>query len=120
MSNRVHINILKYLAQIISIWIDRIEGMTQPENCLLSIGNNTSALGWMRRSNFRQSDDTDTSWKVKQQLGRKLANLVLDSDTVLYKQWLKGKDNVVADSLSRDNYFMNANTHSLFLQSTVP
>ena len=53
-------------------------------------------------------------------MGRKLANLVLDSNTVLYKQWLKGQDNVVADSLSRDNYYMNANTHTLFLQLTVP
>ena len=97
-----------------------MEGMTQREDCMLSIGDNTSALGWMRRSNFRQLDDSDISWKVKQQLGRKLANLVLDSHTVLYKQWLKGQDNVVVDSLSRDNYFLNTNTHTLFLKLTVP
>ena len=118
--NRAHINILEYLAQIISIWIDILEGITQSEDCLLSIGDNTSALGWMRRSNFRMKDESDTSWKVKQMLGRKLANLVLDSNTVLYKQWLKGQDNVVADSLSRDNYYLSANTHTRFLQLTVP
>ena len=49
--NRAHINILEYLAQIISIWTDAIEGKTQQDDCLLSIGDNTSALGWMRRSN---------------------------------------------------------------------
>ena len=65
-------------------------------------------------------DDSDKSWKVKQQLGRKLATLCLDSNTVLYKQWLKGQDNVVADSLSRDNYYLSANTHSRFLQLSVP
>ena len=118
--NRAHINILEYLAQIISIWINIIEGTIKPEDCLLSIGNNTSALGWMRRSNFRQKDDSDTSWRVKQQLGRKLASLVLDADAVLYKQWLKGQDNVVADSLSKDNYYLNANTHTLFLKSSAP
>ena len=118
--NRAHTNILEYMAQIISIWIDVIEGVTQQDDCLLSIGDNTSALGWMIRSNFRQSEDSDTSWMVKQQLGRKLVYLTLDSHTVLYKQWLKGQHNVVVDSLSRDNYYMNANTHTLFLKLTVP
>ena len=97
-----------------------MEGKTKSEDCLLSIGDNTSALGWMRRSNFRKKDESDVSWRVKQQLGRKLAHLVLDSNTVLYKQWLKGQDNVVADSLSRDNYYLSANTHTRFLQLTVP
>ena len=118
--DRAHINILEYLAQIISIWIDILEGTTKSEYCLLSIGDNTSALGWMRRSNFRKKYESDVAWKVKQQLGRKLANLVLDSNTVLYKQWLKGQDNVVADSLSWDNYFLSANTYTQFLQLTVP
>ena len=117
---RAHINILEYPAQIVSIWIDMIEGVTKQRDCLLSIGDNTSVLGWMRRSNFKQIDDLDTSWRVKQQMGGRLANLILDSQRVLYKQWLKGQDNVVADSLSRDNYFMNANTHTLFLKLTVP
>ena len=39
---------------------------------------------------------------------------------MLYKQWLKGQDNVVADSLSRDNYYLNANTHTRFLQLSAP
>ena len=84
--NRAHINVLEYLAKIISIWIDLLEGTTNSEDYLLSIGDNTSALGWMRRSNFRMKDESDISWGVKQQLGRKLANLVLDLNTVLYKQ----------------------------------
>ncbi len=68
--NRAHINILEYLAQIISIWIDIIENTTKPEDFLLSIGDNTSSLGWMRRSNFRQKDESDKSWEVKQMHGR--------------------------------------------------
>ena len=118
--NRAHINLLEYLAQIISIWLDIVENTTKPEDCLLSIGDNTSALGWMRRSNFRQTEDTDSSWEVKQHLGRHLANLILKSDTLLYKQWLKGKENVVADSLSRDNYYLSNNSHERFLSLTVP
>ena len=118
--NRAHINILEYLAQIVSIWIDIIEHRLQSEDCVLSIGDNTSSLGWMRRSNFRQKEESDESWEVKQHLGRHLAQLTLDSDIVLYKQWLKGHDNVVADSLSRDHYYLNTNTHKQFLLETVP
>ena len=71
---------------------------------MLAMGDNTSAMGWLRRSNFRQKDDSDVSWNVKQQLGRHFASLTLSSDICLYKQWLKGSDNQVADSLSRDSY----------------
>ena len=118
--NRAHINILEYLAQIIIIWIDIIEGSVKSEDCILSIGDNTSSLGWMRRSNFRQKGESDTAWEVKQQLGRHLASLTLGANIVLYKQWLRGHDNLVADSLSSDNYYMNANTHTKILQKSIP
>ena len=118
--NRAHINILEYIAQITAIWIDIIEGRTKKEDCILAIGDNTSAMGWLRRSNFRQKDDTDTSWTVKQQLGRHLATLTLNADITLYKQWLKGADNQVADSLSRYAYYMNPNTHKQFLHHVIP
>ena len=118
--NRAHINVLEYLTQIVSIWIDILEGRVSKEDCVLSIGDNTSAMGWLRRSNFRQKEDTDTSWFVKQQLGRHLAELVLNADICLYQQWLKGSDNLVADSLSRDSYYLNANTHKIFLTNVVP
>lgn len=64
--NRAHINILKYLAQIISIWIDILEDTTKLEDFSLSNGDNTSALRGMQRSNIRQKDESDISWKVKQ------------------------------------------------------
>ena len=118
--NRAHINVLEYLAQIIAIWIDVIEGVTKKEDCILAMGDNTSAMGWLRRSNFRQKDESDTSWLVKQQLGRHLATITLNADITLYKQWLKGSDNQVADSLSRDAYYLNANTHKKFLQHVIP
>ena len=118
--NRAHINILEYLAQITAIWIDIIEGITSKEDCILAIGYNTSAMGWLGRSNFREENENDKSWDVKQILSRHLATLTLKSDFILYKQWLKGSHNQVADSLSRDAYFLNPNTHRLFLQRTVP
>jgi len=117
---RAHINILEYLAQIIALWIDIIEGKVMKEDCILAIGDNTSSMGWLRRSNFRQKDESDTSWNVKQQLGRHLASLTLSSGICLYKQWLKGSHNQVADSLSRDNYYLEPKAHENFLQSVIP
>ena len=58
--SRAHINVLEYLAQIIAIWIDVIEGVTKKEDCILAMGDNTSAMGWLRRSNFKQKDEYDT------------------------------------------------------------
>ena len=39
---------------------------------------------------------------------------------VLYKQWLNGQDNVVADSLSRDNDHLNSSTHTNFSHLSAP
>ena len=112
---RAHINLLEFLTQLISVWIDILENKTSKEDCILCMGDSTAAMGWLRRSNLRETDEDDKDWEVKQQVARKLANLVLDSGTVLYKQWFAGKLNVVADSLSRDLYYLSPNTHKQFL-----
>jgi len=117
---RAHINILEYLAQVVSIWLDIIDHTAHNEDCILCMGDNTSAMGWLRRSNFRQKDEHDKSWFVKQRIGRHLARLVLSSNIMLYHQWLKGEHNQVADSLSRDAYYIPANSHKQFLTATVP
>ena len=117
---RAHINLLEFLTQVVSVWIDIIEQKSSKEDCILCMGDSTSAIGWLRRSNFRAKDENDTEWEVKQTVARKLADLVLDSNTVLYKQWFAGELNVVADSLSRDGYYLDSNTHTTFLNSTVP
>jgi hypothetical protein len=115
---RAHINLLEFLTQVVSIWVDIIEGVTCPLDCILCIGDSTSALGWLRRSNFREKDEDDIEWIVKQQVARKLASLILGSETVLYHQWLKGIWNVVADSLSRDLFYLSLKSHETFLKST--
>ena len=56
---------------------------------------------------------------MKQQVARKLADLILESDSVLYTQWFKGTWNLVTDSLSRDIHLFSSSTHTAFLKSTV-
>lgn len=53
---RAHINLLEFLTQVISIWFDSLEKRIKKGDCLLAMGDNTSAMGWIRRSNFREED----------------------------------------------------------------
>ena len=116
---RAHINLLEFLVQVVSIWIDMIEGAINPHDCLLAIGDNTTAAGWCKRMNFRSNGEADTDWMIKQKVARRLASLVLDKEAVLYTQWFKGIVNVVTDSLSRDLYFLLPSSHKIFLQKTA-
>ena len=117
---RAHINLLEFMTQVVGTWLAIDEGRLGRHDCLLAMGDSTTALGWLRRSNFRENGENNQDWRAKQKVARKLAGLVLDSETLLYKQWFKGSDNVVTDSLSRDLYYMSPNTHTKFLQLTVP
>ena len=117
---RAHINLLEFIAQVVSIWIDVLEEKVKPLDCLLGMGDNTASMGWMRRANFREKNENDHDWYAKQVVARKLARLVLESNAVLYRQWFKGAENTVADSLSRDAYFLPCHTHQQFLSQTTP
>ena len=117
---RAHINFLEFISQIISIWIDVIEEKISKLDCILGMGDNTASMGWLCRSNFRENDESDVEWIAKQKMARKLASLILEKDAVLYRQWFRGHDNVVVDSLSRDMYYMSCKTHQKFLSLTIP
>jgi hypothetical protein len=116
---RAHINLLEFLIQVVTIWVDIDAGNVHPHDCLLAMGDNTTAAGWCRRTNFRETTEGEKDWMVKQEVARKLADLILQSDSVLYTQWFKGTWNLVTDSLSRDLHLFSQQSHTLFLQSTV-
>ena len=77
-------------------------------------------MGWIRRIKFREENENILDCKVKQDIGRHLARLILSSDSTLYKQWFAGASNIVADSLSRDAYFLSVATHQKFLATVCP
>ena len=99
---RAHINLLEFLASIICIWLDILKGRVPPESCLLSMGDSTTAAGWLRKSNFKEDDENDVETTVKLITARHLANLILHAKACLYSQWFVGDENDVSDSLSRD------------------
>ncbi len=103
--SRTSLNSLEFLACLISIWIDHFHKILEPESCLYS----TSALGWLRKSNF--ADESDE--KVQLATARKLADILLETESCLYSQWFPGEKNVIADSLSRDFHIDDSNLSSL-------
>jgi hypothetical protein len=54
---RTSINSLEFIAATISIWVDIIHGEINLETCILSQTDNTSAAGWLKKSNFSEEED---------------------------------------------------------------
>jgi len=102
LQGRAHINLLEFIAAIVGIWIDIIEGAVVPESCILSMGDNTSATGWLKKSNFKETDERQPDQTAKLKCARQLARLQMNAKSMLYSQWFPGAHNHISDSLSRD------------------
>jgi len=100
---------LEFIACIINIWVDIFHGVLDPESCLLSQTDSSSASEWLRKTNFADKIDEAiqlaTAWK--------LATLLLESDSSLYSQLFPGEKKSVSDSLSHD--FHIPDSHLSFL-----
>ena len=71
-------------------------------------------MGWLRRLNFRENEEHESECIAKHKVARNLEELVLDSNTTVYRQWFRGSENTVVDSLSRDAYYLSNSTHVFF------
>eukprot|EP00957_Ditylum_brightwellii_P085678 6517846-Ditylum_brightwellii.AAC.1 len=85
MAEHVSNSALKYLAKIITIWVDIEEGRMEKEDCALALIYSTRAIGNTFKSNF---DEDIQSAQVE--ASRKLATLVIDAKIFLYGQHFKG------------------------------
>jgi hypothetical protein len=58
------INYLKFLACIAGIMVLLYDGEGRKGDCFLSLGDNTSSLGWLRKSNFCGRSQTSLPFSV--------------------------------------------------------
>lgn len=122
--NRASINFLEFLACVIGILLTVHEGSNvAPSDVFMSLTDNTSAMGWLRKSNFLTNSDGQARPTYDQTahytLARELAATLLKHDIGLHSQWFAGIDNVIADYLSRMFDMSNSQlTH--YLLSTYP
>jgi hypothetical protein len=90
-------NLLEFLGMVVRIWLEIREAKAQSSECILALGNNTSAIGWLFGSGKVDGDPLSNA--AIQQVARHLATLILESENCLASQHLKGKKNIVADML---------------------
>ena len=49
LQGRAHINLLEFLSQLVSIWINIIEERTKPLDSILAMGDKTASMGCLRQ-----------------------------------------------------------------------
>jgi hypothetical protein len=93
-------NVLEFLGMMVTIWLLLVEceedGSEQA--CILALGDNTSAIGWLYKLGKLPPDSP--YYKAVQLIARKLARLVTGSPHCLASQHIKGDKNTVSDLLS--------------------
>ena len=68
------------------------------------MGNNTSAMVWTRKSNFKSNGENDTGTVAKPTSACHLSQIYQEASSCIYTQWFPGEDNDVSDFLSRDHH----------------
>jgi hypothetical protein len=104
LQHRAHINLLEFIAATTGIWIEIMEGGVEPQDCILAFGDNTSAMGWLNKSKYRNEYDDEFSTNARLRIARQLASLIIENELRLFSQWFPGEHNCVADILSRNPY----------------
>ena len=115
---RATLNMLEHLAAIIGPWIDMIEGTLPPFTCILSMTDSTTTSGWLRKSNFQESTNESTEMtRAKLEFSRGHALRMMKNKCTDYTQWFPGKENDVADSLSRDSHLSDIQLSNLYFST---
>ena len=85
-----------------------------------------SSMGWLRRSNFKElleglgELESNEEWAIKQEIARKVADIILDKEACLFSQWFAGTQNIATDSISRDGLYLSVKAHVAMLKHYTP
>ena len=88
------INLLEFIAAEITIYLTIVD-TTTPHNLLAYIYS-SSSLGWLYKVSFTINQPTH------EKVARWLAKFMVENDTALYSQQIRGIHNIIANSLSRN------------------
>ena len=104
-------NMLQFIAQIVTIWVDATKGNVPLLSCLLGCSDSLSTVGWLFRTNF------DPTYKsTHEHCSRHLARILIKHKITLYSQHQRGKHDLFVDILSRW-YFLTAVKFTILLRS---
>lgn len=116
-------NLLEHIAAIVTPWVDIIADRLQRGDCALSMTDSTTSAGWLQKSNFGEDDDDEVQVAARIAVARAHARRYMNHEIREYSQWFPGKENCVADALSRDFHLSDDDLTHLILNhfsSQVP
>jgi hypothetical protein len=92
-------NVLEFLAMAITLWLIILDCAARDftGECILGLGDNTSAIGWIFRSTCLPPESP--YYAPVQLIARKVAGLTAESQQCLCAQHLKGGSNFISDWL---------------------
>ena len=104
----IHINVLEFLAVLVTTWLSilQLDFVDLDGIKLLAQSDNQSTLGWMKGST-RYDALNKLSTMLREEIGRKLAELLCDAGLSCYSQHIAGRENRIADHLSREIQMSN-------------
>ncbi len=113
-------NVLEYLAMIVGPWFDLILGLLPKYSCICSMGDSTTAVGWMHKSNFQSNEnESEEMTKVKSKIARDYAWRMIQNRLCDFPKWFNGIFNELTDSLSRDHHLSDQYLTQMYL-SCIP
>jgi len=89
-------NCLEFSASFITIWQSIMLGFSQPEECFLSLGDNTLSVGWLHKASIDPSKNLPLFLATCQ-----FATIMLHQNSCIYSQHIPGVSNKITDILSR-------------------
>jgi hypothetical protein len=96
-------NLLKFIASLITPWIDMMANHLQPGDCVLSITDRTTSAGWLKRTNFSEEAIDPIKATIHLEIARKHTSLFIHHNIKEYLKRFPGKKINVADALSLEN-----------------
>ena len=75
---RGHINLFEFCAEIVSIWINIVEDTLDDEECLISMWDRKTAIGWFHKACKLAHNYRPHLTLIKTRLQRELADLLID------------------------------------------
>ena len=96
-------NLLEHMASVITPWVDILAGRLRPGDCSLSLTDSSTSEGWSHKTNFKEDGEEPIQATTRLEVARDHARHFMDAKIKDYSQWFPGKENDVADALSRDD-----------------
>jgi hypothetical protein len=96
---------LEYIASMISPWVDRLAGRLNRGDCILSMMDSSTSVGWLRKTNFWEfvgetSDPVQS--RVRIDIAHHHTTFFLEAGIKEYAQRFIGWENNVANALLHD------------------